>query len=338
MQALGAGAVAVLLLLTPVWQTIALRGSPKSDPEPLRELGKALPEKRYVVTDVLWAVAWYGQRPATWIPQQATQLAAIAQAEPVSSVYLSPALPSYPPEENAAEWQRIYQQVSDLPGYNKVPRPKARDVIYVKMPTLAEAGQAVKAKPTDVGAQLQLGEAQLASGEPRVALATSLAAQRLKPGAFEPYQAAGEASLKLKDYKGASNYLQQALKLTPRDQKTLLRLADVANTTGNTAQAIDLYERVLADAPDQPVAVNNLAFFYTQTNHYPYRALEMAKRAVMQDPGNGPKWDTLGWASYRAGRVREGAAQLQQALKLAPHEATIQTHLKAVLQATAHKH
>jgi len=110
-------------------------------------------------------------------------------------------------------------------------------------------------------------------------------------------------------------------------------LADTLYARGDQARAIEVYEKVLADYPNQPVAVNNLAYLYAQDNKNLYRALEMARRAVANNPQNGRMRDTLGWVCFRAGRHADAAVHLREAVRLLPDEGIAYYHLGKLLLA-----
>ena len=322
-----------LTTLVLVWPlTVAILSRPKQanqqEKEAMAALAKALSPNRAVATDVPWLVAWYADRPAVWIPKDQEQLNQIADNLPVGALYLSPNMVSS--TEFSGQWQQIYQRVSDITGYDKVSRPQNRDILYIKHPTLAESQTLVKAKPKEAEGYYHLGRAYIASGNFGAALTAFKKAQSLRPQWFEPYQGASTAYIRLKNFPAALKSLAQAEKRSPRAQSVLLGMAELYLATGQNSKAVQTYERVLADSPNQPIAINNLAFIYSERNENIYRALELAKRAVMSDENNGQNWDTLGWVSYHAGRSKEAVGYLQQATKLLPQNGTIQFHLAKV--------
>jgi tetratricopeptide (TPR) repeat protein len=334
-----------------VRQTLLTARSPRPDIiEAVGPLGQALPQNKVVVTDNPWAVAWYAHRKAAWIPKEVAQLSGLEKAlekvleqtEPIGAIYLSPALLSYGDEEQAGEWQQAYGQVQDIEGYTKIVRPQARDVVYTKLPSPAEIERMAATKPEDAAARAALGQVWLAQGQLHAALAAFREAQRLRPDAPEPYLGAGLTCLRLQDHDSALAYFQKALTRSARSLEARvaaqLAMAEVWQARGQDTRAIAAYEQALADSPDHPVALNNLAYLYaslqTGQQQNRYRALEMARRAVEADPDNGSMRDTLGWVCYGLRRYTEAVTHLQEAARLAPQNGTAHYHLGKALLGT----
>ncbi len=76
-------------------------------------------------------------------------------------------------------------------------------------------------------------------------------------------------------------------------------------------------DRALALAPDDPVAMNAVAYALALAGRDLDRAIDLAERALAADPENVDVLDTLGWALCRAGRAREGRVWLERARTLA---------------------
>ena len=73
---------------------------------------------------------------------------------------------------------------------------------------------------------------------------------------------------------------------------------------GNEEEEITEYLGVLRESPDLPVALNNLAYVWSERNEHLNEALGMALRAVESQPGDSNMVDTLGgyisgWAGWR---------------------------------------
>lgn len=336
MQALLVGGLATVFVMPVVWQLRAQARRPAAtgaQQELISQVGKALPEKRTVATDVPWAVAWYAKRPALWLPNSTAQLPALEKARDISAIYLSPAILSYGREEQVDQWKAVYQQAADISGYTKIPQPGANAFLYIKPPSLAESQLRVKQKPNDAAAHLALGGAQLTAGQARQALVSFQKAQRLRPDAADAPLNMGMVYLRLKDYGRARAQFARALQLSPRLTTARLGLAEALRLLGQTNRAIESYEAVLADVPNQPIAIHNLAGLYAQAGNLT-RALEMARRAASQQPNSGTARDALGWMCYRTGRYEEAVVRLQEAARLLPENGLVHFHLgKALLAA-----
>ncbi len=75
------------------------------------ELDSFVDERRPVVSDVPWVLAWYGNRPAVWLPVQATDMRRIeANVGRIENMVLTPALLRMTEEERAQGWARFWQR------------------------------------------------------------------------------------------------------------------------------------------------------------------------------------------------------------------------------------
>jgi len=120
----------------------------------------------------------------------------------------------------------------------------------------------------------------------------------------------------------------------PLDTELRLIVAQSHQARGERAQAIREYEQVVAGAPDNYVALNNLAWSYFESGDP--RAEESARRAYEQSPQDGSVADTLGWIQVKKGNLAEGIPMLQKAVEYSDHP-EIRYHLAAGLAASGDK-
>lgn len=125
--------------------------------------------------------------------------------------------------------------------------------------------------------------------------------------------------------------LQQWEEAAPDDPARLLFMAGEYERQDDEAAAIGAYEQVLAQSPDNPVALNNLAWSLRERD--PQRALTLAERAVQQRPESAPMLDTYGWLLHLAGRHGEAVDYLERAAERAPESEEIQANLEAAREA-----
>jgi len=95
----------------------------------------------------------------------------------------------------------------------------------------------------------------------------------------------------------------------------------------------DKVEKMLKKAidikPTYPSAYNLLAYYYAQINQKLPHALELVDKALHFSPACHYYLDTKGLILMRLGKKQEAIKILQSALKLAPHDKIIQSHLRA---------
>jgi len=106
-------------------------------------------------------------------------------------------------------------------------------------------------------------------------------------------------------------------------------LAEQRQQTGDIAGAISLYERAVSAAPDNVMALNNLAGLY-QVRKDP-RALATAERALAVAPGNAAVMDTVGWVLVEQGDLDKALPLLREAAKALPDLPEVQYHLGVAL-------
>jgi len=78
--------------------------------ETMEKIERIVKEHEVVVSDMPWAIAWYANRNAIWIPWKIEQMKAIKdKVKDVRFLHLSPLIFKYPDTENVGGWQEIYK-------------------------------------------------------------------------------------------------------------------------------------------------------------------------------------------------------------------------------------
>jgi tetratricopeptide (TPR) repeat protein len=96
------------------------------------------------------------------------------------------------------------------------------------------------------------------------------------------------------DLNSAVTYFRKAISLAPNDMVPVTRLAMLLDATGRRDQAKPLYQQVLHNQPDNPIALNNLAFIMAEEGTDLDQALAYATRAKQRVPQDPNVSDTLG--------------------------------------------
>jgi Flp pilus assembly protein TadD len=112
-----------------------------------------------------------------------------------------------------------------------------------------------------------------------------------------------------------------------------LMLAESFEAAKDYDRAIERYRKVLALAPNDPIALNNLAYALSVRRGRPADALAYAERAYALARGNPTVADTLGWVQHLLGKDREAAALLSAAAKGLPDNAEVRLHAAVVYAA-----
>lgn len=113
--------------------------------------------------------------------------------------------------------------------------------------------------------------------------------------------------------KSAEGYLLQALK---------------QQSKGDVASAETGYRKVLELAPNEPRALNNLAWILFEKKEIP-EATKLAEKAATLAPNDAAVLDTYGWILFNGGDKEKAKSVLKTALDLAPSVAEIKQHYEA---------
>jgi len=177
-----------------------------------------------------------------------------------------------------------------------------------------------------------LAEADLLGAEQRFGEAADLFAQvfAAQPSssvairAYESARRAGRAN--------ADAQLRRWHADHPDDSPTSFALASVELEGGNLPEAERLYESVIATNPNHAATLNNLAWIYGERRDP--RALELGERALTAAPDNPSIADTVGWLYVQNGNATRGLPLLARAAGALPEELDVHYHWAVALAET----
>jgi putative PEP-CTERM system TPR-repeat lipoprotein len=119
--------------------------------------------------------------------------------------------------------------------------------------------------------------------------------------------------------------LAQWHKTHPDEPVVAMYLAETHLAQKEFKAAIALLQDILKTSPNNPVALNNLAWAYQQDKDP--RALATAEQALKVSTDSPAVMDTLGWLLVEQGNTQRAMPLLQKAAALAPRSAEIRYHL-----------
>jgi tetratricopeptide (TPR) repeat protein len=179
------------------------------------------------------------------------------------------------------------------------------------------------ASPWGLRAKIYLAQRDFAHAEPDL-----LKAIELDPKLEPAYQLLAQLYV-------ASNRLEEAIaKLSAFVENNkgasaapaLMQLGMINDQLKHFDAARDAYEKLLTVAPNMPLALNNLAFLYSEHFGQLDKAYELAKRA--KEAANEPHIaDTLGWILYKQGDYNGALQLLQESAGKLPNLPEVQFHL-----------
>jgi len=140
-----------------------------------------------------------------------------------------------------------------------------------------------------------------------------------------------EANYRKGDLNEALRLLQAAAAANPKNTRIMLELATLLEETGRAEQAIPIYEQSLKLDPNQPRALNNLAYILAERGVDLDRALDLAQKAAQKVKDSGDIQDTLGWAYLKKNQPDEAVTALRTALQSQPQNPLFHYHLGAAL-------
>ncbi|CAA9890575.1 conserved exported hypothetical protein [Candidatus Methylobacter favarea] len=133
----------------------------------------------------------------------------------------------------------------------------------------------------------------------------------------------------------AINLLNNALEKNPKNGAIHFKLATAYQLQNDYKQAEGHYKAILDQQPDNVLALNNLAFLYSQQNDP--QALGLAKKAFEKAPESAAILDTYGYILIKQNQPKEGLPILEKAASLAPKANDIQFHLAEAYAANNNK-
>jgi tetratricopeptide (TPR) repeat protein len=111
-----------------------------------------------------------------------------------------------------------------------------------------------------------------------------------------------------------------------------LQIAELAITENNYPLAIEEYKKILIQDPNNPRALNNLAYLLMEQKKYD-KALTYAKKALDLAPGNPSMLDTYGMALFRVNKLNKAVKYLEKAHVIVPESGQISLHYAEALAA-----
>jgi tetratricopeptide (TPR) repeat protein len=224
-------------------------------------------------------------------------------------------------------------------------------------------------QPASSESAILLGSLDFQSGDLPAARAHATQALRLAPDSVEALMLSARLALAADDQQAAETYLAQAIERDPAtfDGHTLLSQIysargdfDRARTTleslaahapqsaeartavglvlqaaGRDSEARKWYEQAITLQPDEPIAAHRLSRLYTSDGSSPDAAVRLGQLAVTRLPNEPEVHDTLGWAYYKAGKLRLAVPELERAIALNPRDPQFKQHLNEVRRAQA---
>ncbi|CUU05626.1 Tfp pilus assembly protein PilF [Candidatus Thermokryptus mobilis] len=109
--------------------------------------------------------------------------------------------------------------------------------------------------------------------------------------------------------------LEKALSLDPKNIDVISTLALVYDAIGLTVKSDSLHELGLKISPNNHLILNNYSYTLAERGEKLELALEMAKKAIEQEPENPAYLDTIGWIYFKLGDYEKAKYYIQMAVE-----------------------
>ena len=139
--------------------------------------------------------------------------------------------------------------------------------------------------------------------------------------------AAADAWQRLDKYGRAAAAARAGLERDKEDPDLLFRLAASLEREKKVSESVDAFEKLLKVRSDHAPGLNYLGYMWAERGENLPRALELIRKAVELEPGNGAYLDSLGWVYYRLNKLDKAEENLRAAEVLNPDDATVEEHL-----------
>ncbi|MGH7977893.1 MAG: tetratricopeptide repeat protein [Limisphaerales bacterium] len=192
---------------------------------------------------------------------------------------------------------------------------------------LQRVEQLVVRDPNQAVSQLLLGATLAAGGETNKAESALTKAIKLQPDSQAAYLLLARLYTQAGQSRKALQQLEMALNTDPNDLTATMLEGIIYDSLADYENARDAYKKIVAAAPDNAAALNNLACLYADHFNQLDKAYPLARRARDFDPSNPYIADTLGWILYRRGEYTPALVALRESAAKLPSIPEIQFHL-----------
>ena len=153
----------------------------------------------------------------------------------------------------------------------------------------------------------------------------------LEPNSPQMHVEAGTAQYFAKRLDEAETYYRKARQLDPKHLEATLRLAMLLGEMDKKEETRQLLDEILTLAPDNPVALNNLAYILSDSPESLDTALSLAQRANDRAPRTPQIMDTLGWIYLKKNLSDEAVRVYGDLVAIDPATSTWRYHYAMAL-------
>jgi len=179
-----------------------------------------------------------------------------------------------------------------------------------------EFNKAIELNPRDVDSYFQLSQSYYSLGMMNEAAQAAQATLSLRPNHLRSLLFLALYFKSKKDIKESLVYLEKAQQMYPLNRQVRLEYADTLVTAEDYERAIQIYQQLLAEMPENPQVYNKLGLVYFYLDDYP-KAIEYLEQEVsLQESAD--SYFLLGAAYGKLERYPEAVNHLKKYMIYAP--------------------
>jgi tetratricopeptide (TPR) repeat protein len=130
----------------------------------------------------------------------------------------------------------------------------------------------------------------------------------------------GFANYELKNYKNAIKNFEKLIKLIDSSEDEMITevyqlLANAYHFDKNYKKSDEIFEKLLKYEPDNPITLNNYAYYLAERNENLDKARQMIERVIKTNPDEPSFQDTYGWVLFKLKRYDEALIWIEKAYK-----------------------
>ncbi|MBI3358821.1 MAG: tetratricopeptide repeat protein [Nitrospirae bacterium] len=163
-----------------------------------------------------------------------------------------------------------------------------------------------------------------------VALAEGENARKIDPKKHEAYLFMGLVLYESGRYEEAMASFLKGIEMAPAQADLHFHLGATYDKLDRFDALVDEMQKAIAIDSKHAMALNYLGYTYVERGVHLDEAISLINRALAIKPDDGYVVDSLGWAYYKQGKVKEALAALERAVVLVPDDPVILEHLGEV--------
>jgi tetratricopeptide (TPR) repeat protein len=141
------------------------------------------------------------------------------------------------------------------------------------------------------------------------------------------YASMGYLDILERDFEKAVEHYSLAITKEPENTLYKFYLGIAYDKLGNRKKAKEIMEECVAGGAESAEVYNYLGYIYAEEGRNLDRAVELVKKALEIDPGNGAYLDSMGWVYYKKGMLKEAFDYVIRAAEVLPNDPVVTEHL-----------